>query len=161
MSRERALYAGGCFWGVEHLLKQQPGVISVTSGYCGGPAESANYKRVKSGETEHAETVEVVFDPTKVSYRELTKLFFEIHDPTQLDGQGPDFGYQYRSQIFYLTEEQKEIAEELIEQLKERGYDVVTKVTPSSPFYKAEEYHQNYYKKTGKEPYCHIYKRRF
>ena len=123
--------------------------------------ENPTYEQVCSHKTGHAEAVEVEFDPSKVSYETLARLFFEIHDPTQLDGQGPDLGDQYRSEIFYTTPEQKEVAERLIRILKEKGYSVVTDVTPASRFWPAEQYHQNYYNRKGTQPYCHRYTKRF
>lgn len=158
---EVAIFARGCFWGVEHLMQQQPGILSIEVGYIGGSTENPTYREVCSHTTGHAEAVRIVFDPKKVSYTTLAKLFFEIHDPTQSDGQGPDLGDQYRSEIFYTTSRQKEIAEELIGQLQGKGCQVVTRVTPATVFWKAEEYHQNYYNKTGKAPYCHRYTPRF
>jgi peptide methionine sulfoxide reductase msrA/msrB len=159
--RERAIFAGGCFWGVEHLLQQQKGVISVVSGYTGGTTSTPDYREVSSGKSGHAEAVEVVYDASQISYKDIAKLFFEIHDPTQKDRQGPDIGTQYRSEIFYLDNSQKTVAEELIAILKSKGLNVQTKVTKASRFYKAEDYHQDYYVKKGTQPYCHIYTKRF
>ena len=158
---DTAIFAGGCFWGVEHLMQQQPGVLSVESGYIGGTVKNPTYEQVCSKTTGHAEAVRVVFDPSKVSYRELAKLFFEIHDPTQTDGQGPDLGPQYRSEVFFRGSDQQKEAQELIGELKAKGYKVVTKVTPATEFYPAEAYHQDYYDRKGTEPYCHARVRRF
>jgi len=158
---ETAIFAGGCFWGVEHLMKQLPGIISILSGYIGGQTSSPSYEEICTKPTGHAEAVEIVFDPNKVSYETLVKRFFEIHDPEQLNRQGPDEGEQYRSEIFYTTPKQKEIALKLINVLKEKGFKVVTKVTPATKFWKAEDYHQNYYEKSQKQPYCHFYVKKF
>jgi len=158
---EKAYFAGGCFWGVQHLLEKSDGVISTRVGYMGGHTEHPTYEDVCNHGTGHAETVEVEFDPSKTNYETLAKLFFEIHDPTQLNRQGPDFGDQYRSAVFYTSEAQKQTAEKLIGILKSKGLKVVTEVTKAGPFWVAEAYHQDYYDRTGKEPYCHIYTKRF
>jgi peptide methionine sulfoxide reductase msrA/msrB len=156
-----AVFAGGCFWGVEYFLQKSPGVISVTSGYIGGHVKNPSYKEVCTGTTGHAEAVKVIFDPEKTSYETLLKLFLEIHDPTQLGGQGPDLGDQYRSEIFYMNEDQKKLIEKNINILKSKGFKVVTAVTKATEFYEAEKFHQDYYFINGKVPYCHGYTRRF
>lgn len=150
-----AYFAGGCFWGVEHYLEQLDGVVSVESGYMGGHVEAPTYEQVSSQTSGHLETVRVRFDPERISYEAVAKRFFEIHDPTQADGQGPDLGPEYRSAVFYTSPEQKQTTEALIEQLVARGYEVVTEVREAESFWTAEDYHQNYYVKTGKTPYCH------
>lgn len=157
----RAIFAGGCFWGVEHYFRNVPGVLTTAVGYVGGRTDRPTYKQVCSHGTGHAEAVEVVFDTAKVSYEDLTRLFFEIHDPTQVNRQGPDIGDQYRSAVFYLDDTQKETAEKLIAILKGKGLKVATEVTKSGPFWPAEDYHQQYYRKTGKQPYCHVRTKRF
>ncbi len=158
---ETAYFAGGCFWGTEHLLKGLQGVISTSVGYMGGRKEAPTYEEVCRGNTGHAETVEISFDPTKVSFEELARFFFEIHDPTQLNRQGPDVGSQYRSAVFYTNETQKATVLKLIELLKARGFKVVTELAPAGKFWPAEDYHQDYYETTGKAPYCHFYQKRF
>jgi len=156
-----AIFAGGCYWGVEYFLQKAPGVISVTSGFIGGNVKNPSYKEVCTGRTGHAEAVRIIYDPGKTSYDKLLRLFLEIHDPTQVGGQGPDLGDQYRSEIFYLNEEQKKSAENNIAILKKKGMKVATAVTKASEFYEAEDYHQDYYFKNGKVPYCHAYTKRF
>jgi len=156
-----ALFAGGCFWGVEYYLQQEPGVISVVSGYTGGSVKNPAYKEVTTGRTGHAETVKVTYDPSKTTYEKLVKLFLEIHDPTQVDRQGPDIGNQYRSEIFYLNEEQKATARKYLDILRNKGLKIATKLTLATEFYEAEDYHQDYYFNSGKQPYCHSYTKRF
>nr|WP_067294642.1 bifunctional methionine sulfoxide reductase B/A protein [Marinobacterium profundum] len=158
---KKAYFAGGCFWGVEHLLQQVPGVESVVSGYMGGPSENPTYTQVCSKTSGHLEVVEVSYDAGQVSYETLAKLFFEIHDPTQQGGQGPDLGPQYASAIFVENDSERETVEGLIDTLKGKGHEVVTKVLAMAPFWRAEEYHQDYYAKTGKTPYCHRYEKKF
>lgn len=157
----KVFFAGGCFWGVEHLMQQQAGVLSVESGYIGGKTNNPTYKEVCTGKTGYAEAVQIIYDPTKVGYETLAKLFFEIHDPTQSDRQGPDIGNQYRSEVFYTNSEQEKITNNLIKELRSNGYSVKTVVTKATKFYPAEEYHQDYYDKTGKLPYCHNRVKRF
>ncbi|MEN9578121.1 MAG: hypothetical protein RJA70_1130 [Pseudomonadota bacterium] len=156
-----AYFAGGCFWGVEHYLEQLEGVLSVESGYMGGHVESPSYEDVVAKETGHLETVRVRYEPSKVSYEQVAKRFFEIHDPTQADGQGPDLGPQYHSAIFFSGPEERTVTESLISQLKARGFQVVTELRPAGTFWPAEQYHQDYYNRTGKKPYCHTRVRRF
>jgi peptide methionine sulfoxide reductase msrA/msrB len=157
----RAIFAGGCFWGVEHLLSPLPGVAAVRSGYIGGDIDNPTYEQVCSGRSGHAEAVEVVYDPSVVTYEELARLFFEIHDPTQRDRQGPDQGHQYRSAVFYLDDEQRAVADKLIGILRGKGYDVATEVVPATKFWPADDYHQDYYQRKGTAPYCHARVERF
>jgi peptide methionine sulfoxide reductase msrA/msrB len=158
---QNSYFAGGCFWGVEYFFQNTKGVKSTRVGYMGGHKINPTYKEVCSGTTGHAETLEVVYDPSVASFEELAKLFFEIHDPTQRNRQGPDIGQQYRSAIFYSDDQQKETAVELINILKKKGYNVVTEVLKADKFWEAEEYHQLYYNKNNGKPYCHIYKKLF
>ena len=152
---ETASSAGGCFWGVEHLLSKEPGVLDVVSGYIGGHTENPTYEEVCSHRTGHAEAVRVTVDPAKVSYEKLARLFFEIHDPTQVGRQGPDIGAQYRSEVFYTTPAQRATAEKLLAALRAKGYDVATRVTAATTFWPAEEYHQDYNDRKGEQTYCH------
>ena len=158
---EEAIYAAGCFWGVEYYFKQLPGVLRVQSGYIGGSKQNPGYQDVCSGTTGHYEAVRVIYDPSVLDYKKLTQYFFEIHDGTQNNGQGPDIGSQYKSAIFYYDEQQKKIAEEVIQQLENMQYHIATKLLPVSVFWQAEEYHQDYYAKNHKQPYCHRYTKIF
>lgn len=156
-----AIYASGCFWGTEYYMKRAKGVLATTVGYTGGHVDHPSYKQVCTGTTGHFEAILVEYNPAEISYEELTKLFFETHDPTQANGQGPDIGPQYRSALFYQSEEEKATAEALIATLKSKGYDVVTFVLPRATFWAAEDYHQDYYDNKGGTPYCHAYKKKF
>ena len=157
----KAYFAGGCFWGVEHLFKKQNGVESVVSGYMGGTVNNPTYEQVCSGQSGHLEVVEVNYNPELISFEKLSKLHFEIHDPTQANGQGPDIGEQYLSAIFYKDENEKLVAEKLIEILREKGLDVATELIVVDKFWLAEDCHQDYYQRKGTEPYCHVYTKRF
>ncbi len=159
--RDTAIFAGGCFWGVEYYMHQAKGVISTEVGYIGGHGEKPTYQQVCSHTTGYAEAVRIIFDPRKTTYENVAKLFFEIHDPTQVNRQGPDIGDQYRSAVFYLNQEQKQTTEHLIDLLKLKGYKVATQVVPATKFWKAEDYHQQYYAKENGTPYCHGYVKRF
>ena len=158
---DTAIFAGGCFWGVEYYMHKSPGVLSVKSGYIGGHKNHPTYQEVCTGTTGHLEAVEIIYDPTKTNYETLARLFFEIHDPTQLNHQGPDYGEQYQSAVFYRNDDQKKIAEKLITLLKKKGFNVVTQVRKATTFWMAEAYHQEYYEHKGSTPYCHGYVKRF
>jgi peptide-methionine (S)-S-oxide reductase len=155
--QQTAVIAGGCFWGIQAVFQHVKGVISATSGYSGGEAKTADYEVVSTGETGHAESVKVTFDPSQITYGELLRVFFSVaHDPTQLNRQGPDDGTQYRSVIFYGSDEQKKIAESYISQLDKAGVfprPIVTQVVPLKAFYPAEPYHQDYATRHPYEPY--------
>lgn len=161
LDSEEAILAGGCFWGVDYYMKRIPGVLLVESGYTGGHVLQPSYTQICTGNTGHYEAVRIIFDPSLTSYEQILKRFFEIHDPTQTMGQGPDLGYQYQSVIFYYDEAQKNCAQYLIQSLEKIGYIITTTVLPVSVFWPAEAYHQNYYEKTGKQPYCHYPVKRF
>ena len=158
--RETAVLAGGCFWGVQGVFQHVRGVLSATSGYSGGPAGAAEYEVVSSGSTGHAESVKITYDPSQISYGQLLQVFFSVaHDPTELNHQGPDYGTQYRSVIFYADQEQKRIAEAYIAQLgaaKAFGGPIVTQVVPLKAFYPAEAYHQDYLQRHPDSPYIVI-----
>lgn len=158
---QKAYFAGGCFWGVEYYLEKLKGVKEVTSGFMGGKLKNPGYYDVIRKNTGHLETVEVLYDPKKVSYETLAKTFFEIHDPTQTDGQGPDIGSQYLSAVFVSTKAERKTIEKLIKILESKGLKVATKVIPVAPFYSAEQYHQNHYMRKGGTPYCHRRVKRF
>ncbi|MDY6833845.1 MAG: bifunctional methionine sulfoxide reductase B/A protein [Chloroflexota bacterium] len=158
---EEAYFAAGCFWGVEYHFQKAKGVLSTRVGYMGGSLQEPSYRQVCSGTTGHAEALEVIYDSSQTSFEELAKLFFEIHDPTQVNRQGPDIGEQYRSTVFYINDEQKQIAERLVGVLREKGYKVATQIEKAGTFWEAEDYHQDYYQKKGAHPYCHAYQKRF
>jgi len=153
---EEIIFAAGCFWGVEHLLKQQTGVLLTQVGYCGGKLAYPTYQAICTGQTGHLEAVRVVFDPDSLKLEALIKYFFEIHDFTQQNGQGPDLGTQYLSAIFYYSQNQRLLSAAVIDKLMTKGYEVTTQLYPVSTFWPAEDYHQNYYQKTAKTPYCHF-----
>jgi len=158
---ERVQFAGGCFWGIEHQFQQVDGVLETTAGYTGGSTDNPGYSEVCTGATGHAEAVEITFDTSVISFEELARLFFEIHDPTTQDRQGPDIGTQYRSAVFYNSDEQKEVLENLIDILKQKGYDTVTQVIPMGDFFPAEENHQDYFRKNADSGICHARTNRF
>ncbi len=160
-SLSRAYFAGGCFWGVEYYLEKLDGVEEVSSGFMGGKVKDPTYRQVVRTDTGHLETVEVVYDPQKVSYETLVKTFFEIHDPTQADGQGPDIGSQYLSAVFVNNKEERSVVNKLIKILENKGFKIATQVLDKTPFYSAEEYHQDYYDRKGGVPYCHRRVKRF
>lgn len=158
--QQRAVFAGGCFWGTQAVFERVKGVLKTTVGYSGGAASTATYDQVTTETTGHAESVEVVFDPSKITYGQLLRVFFSVaHDPTQMNRQGPDVGPSYRSAIFYENDEQKKIATAYIQQLdaaKVFPSRIVTEVTPLKAFYRAEDYHQDYALKNPSNPYIEI-----
>jgi peptide methionine sulfoxide reductase msrA/msrB len=158
---DTAIFASGCFWGTEYFFEKETGVISTQIGYIGGIKGNPTYKEVCTGKTGHAEAVRVIFDPSKTDYKTLCKLFFETHDPSQVNRQGPDIGTQYRTGIFYLNKEQESIAEELKHILENQGTSVATEITAAATFWEGEEYHEHYYSENGGTPYCHGYVKRF
>lgn len=160
-SIEIAVLAGGCFWGVEDLLRKIPGVINTDVGYCGGDIDSANYNQVKTGKTGHAEAVRIEFNPSQVSFDKILEHFFKLHDPTTKNQQGNDVGTQYRSVIFYLNDKQKSVAEEIIKKVEQSGFwkkPLVTEVVQFEKFFTAEEYHQDYLVKNPNGYTCHYYR---
>ena len=161
-SKEEVIYlAGGCFWGTEYYFKKLKGVVRTSVGFIGGKTEKPTYADVCKGTTGHAEVVEVVYNKEEIDVIDIIKLFFEIHDCTQINRQGPDIGEQYRSEIFYSTEKQKEAASAIIDILINKGYEVATILTKAKKYYKAEDYHQDYYNKKGSTPTCHFRTRIF
>jgi len=157
----KAYFAGGCFWGVEYHFENLNGVINVVSGFMGGDVKNPSYRDVVRGDTGHLEVVEIIYDSKKVTYESLAKLFFEIHDPTQANGQGPDIGSQYLSAIFVSNADERKTIKKLIDILESKGLKIATKIEDKKPFYKAENYHQDYYQRKGSQPYCHAYVKRF
>lgn len=157
-TQEKATFSAGCFWGVEASFLTVPGVLNAVSGYAGGHIEHPTYEQVCSGTTGHAEAVEVTFDPKKVSYETLVNTFFALHDPTQMNRQGPDVGEQYRSVIFYHSPEQKETAEKVKKELAPNYFPktIATSIEAASTFFKAEEYHQHYAEKHPGRVVCHV-----
>ncbi|MBV8082896.1 MAG: peptide-methionine (S)-S-oxide reductase MsrA [Candidatus Eremiobacteraeota bacterium] len=156
---QTAAFGAGCFWGVESNFRQIPGVVDAKVGYMGGTLDNPTYEDVCTDRTGHAEVVELQYDPKRVSYDQLLDAFWKLHDPTQLNRQGPDYGTQYRSAIFYFTPEQKAEAERSKAALQASGHyrkPVVTEITPATKFYEAEDYHQRYFEKRGIAPTCHI-----
>lgn len=157
--KEVATLGGGCFWCLEAVYEQLQGVEKVESGYSGGRIPNPTYEQVSTGTTGHAEVVQLTFDPNTITFGEILEVFFDIHDPTTLNRQGADVGPQYRSIIFYHDEEQKEVAEQAIRELETSGKfgrSIVTEVTPFEAFYKAEAYHQEYYRRNLGQPYCRV-----
>lgn len=161
LKTEEAIVAGGCFWGVDYLFQQLPGVLLTEVGYTDGITQNPTYQQVCSHTTNHVEALRIVFDAEKTTYEKIIQYFFEIHDPTQQDGQGPDVGSQYLSRIFYFNDQQKQIAEKLKNQLIEKGLKIATIIKPVTIFWPAEEYHQHYYEKNNHAPYCHRWTKRF
>jgi peptide-methionine (S)-S-oxide reductase len=154
---EKAVFAAGCFWGVESIYQQIDGVIDTTVGYVGGKTDNPTYKEICYSDTGHAEAVEIIYDPAKVSYETLLDIFWRAHDPTTLNRQGPDVGSQYRSAVFYATPEQKDAAEKVKnESQKKWKKPIVTEITEAAIFYPAEDYHQDYFSKKGIQKSCHF-----
>ena len=165
MELKNAYFAGGCFWGVEYYFEKLEGVASAISGYMGGKLDNPTYQDICTGRTGHLEVVKITYDSSLITYEALAKLFFEIHDFTQTNGQGPDIGSQYLSAIFYTNDEEKNISKKLIQILENKGYSIATKLISNLnndiPFFEAEEYHQDYYFVHNKTPYCHSYRKIF
>ena len=158
---ETLILASGCFWGTEYFLKRIDGVLSTTVGYTGGHVENPSYEQVCGKRTGHYEACLVEYDPKRTTAEEVLRTFFETHDPTQANGQGPDIGPQYRSAVFYQNEAQRDLTQSLIGLLTAKGLNVATEVLPAQAFYSAEGYHQDYYDIKGGTPYCHGYRKLF
>jgi len=158
---DKAYFAGGCFWGVEYFFENLKGVISAVSGYMGGDESRTTYQEVLKGDTGHLEVVQIAYDKTKVSYESLLKFFMQIHDFSQTNGQGPDIGAQYLSAVFTNNKEEHKTIKKIFEQIKRKGYKVATTIEPQVKFFKAEDYHQDYYQKKNSKPYCHNFKKLF
>jgi peptide-methionine (S)-S-oxide reductase len=157
MASERATFGAGCFWGVEYVYRRVPGVIDVQVGYSGGTTPDPSYEQVCSHATGHAEVTQVTFDPERVTFEQLLEVFWAMHDPTQVDRQGPDIGDQYRSVVFTHSDDQRVAAEESRAKAQARfDQPIATQIEPLTEFYPAEGYHQAYYEKNGHEPYCHV-----
>jgi peptide methionine sulfoxide reductase msrA/msrB len=152
---EEAIVAGGCFWGVQYYFNRLEGVLKTEVGYTGGQLDYPTYKQVCSSNTGHLEAMRVIYNPEQLTYEEVIKYFFEIHDPTQKNGQGPDIGSQYQSALFYFNEKQYEIADKLRHELQTKGYEVATQLLPVKVFWPAEDDHQNFYEAKRQQPYCH------
>lgn len=158
---ETLILASGCFWGTEYFLKRIDGVLSTTVGYTGGHVENPSYEQVCGKRTGHYEACLVEYDPKRTTAEEVLRTFFETHDPTQANGQGPDIGPQYRSAVFYQNDAQRDLTQSLIGLLTVKGFKVATEVLPAQAFYSAEGYHQDYYDMKGGTPYCHGYRKLF
>ncbi len=158
---ETAIFAGGCFWGVQYYFEKAKGVIDTKVGYIGGHVDHPTYEQVCTHTTGHYEAIKVTYDPKVTNYEAMARLFFNIHDPTQTNGQGPDIGEQYMSVVFYANDSQKQIAEKLIKELTAKGYKVATQLKQATTFWNAEEYHEHHYDREGTTPYCHHFQDKF
>ena len=158
---DSAIFAGGCFWGVQYFFEKAKGVTNTVVGYIGGHIANPTYEQVCSHTSGHYEAIKVVFDKTQTTYEDMVRLFFNIHDPSQTDGQGPDIGEQYQSVIFYTDDSQRKIAQKLIDELNAKGEKIATKLKQATTFYPAEGYHQHHYDHEGTTPYCHRFVDKF
>ncbi|MGP8214036.1 MAG: peptide-methionine (S)-S-oxide reductase MsrA [Bacteroidia bacterium] len=158
---DTAIFAGGCFWGVQYYFEKAKGVINTEVGYIGGHIDNPTYQQVCSHTTGHYEAIRVTYDPKVTTYEDMVKLFFNIHDPTQTDGQGPDIGEQYMSVIFYMNDSQKQVAGKVMDVLRGKGYKLATTLKKATTFWIAEGYHQHHYDHEGTTPYCHHFQDKF